>query len=331
MSEIVSTGIGAIRQETVPGSAIQYSDYELSPDNPFAGGCAWIEGEYVPARNARISIFDAGFGHSDVTYTVAGVWHGAVFRLGEHVDRFLAGAAKTRLECAFSRDEIIEIMKGCVSRSELREAYVNVCLTRGFGPRPGERDLAKLTSQIYAYAIPYLWVFSPIEQIEGISAVVARTVRRAGENSIDPSVKNYQWGDLVRATYEAQDRHARTAFLTDADGFLTEGPGFNVCVVKSGQIYSPSRNVLPGITRKTAFEIAESMQIPARLTDVSMDMLYGADEVFTTTTAGGITPVTTLDGVAVGSGAPGALTSRLRDRFWAMMDEPSELIDTISY
>jgi branched-chain amino acid aminotransferase len=331
MSKIVSTGIGSIFQETVPGAVIQYSDYKLSAGNPLAGGCAWIEGGYVPAGEARISIFDAGFGHSDVTYTVAAAWHGGIFRLEEHVERFLAGAAKMRLECAFSKAEIMEIMKGCVARSELREAYINVCLTRGFGRRPGEKDLTKLTSQLYAYAIPYLWVFTPVEQINGISAVVARGVRRAAANSVDPTVKNYQWGDLVRATYEAQDRGARTAFLLDADGFLTEGPGFNICIVKDGRVYSPSRNVLPGITRKTVFEIAESFQLSASLGDVSMEMLYSADEIFTTTTAGGVTPVTALDGVPVGNGEPGAITSRIRDRFWQMMDEDTPLIDKVAY
>ena len=66
---------------------IQYSDYELDTSSPFAGGVAWIEGEYIPAEDARISIFDTGFGHSDLTYTVAHVWHGNIFRLG--ADRYL--------------------------------------------------------------------------------------------------------------------------------------------------------------------------------------------------------------------------------------------------
>ena len=71
---------------------IQYSDYELDTSSPFAGGVAWIEGEFIPAEDAKISIFDTGFGHSDVTYTVAHVWHGNIFRLGDHIDRLLDGA-----------------------------------------------------------------------------------------------------------------------------------------------------------------------------------------------------------------------------------------------
>ena len=82
---------------------IQYSDYELDTSSPYAGGVAWIEGEFVPAEDARISIFDTGFGHSDVTYTVAHVWHGNVFRLGDHIDRLLDGARKLRLDAGMTQ------------------------------------------------------------------------------------------------------------------------------------------------------------------------------------------------------------------------------------
>ncbi|WP_437616172.1 hypothetical protein [Erwinia sp. V71] len=87
MRSIVDTGINDGVPDTVAGGAIQYSRYTLSARNPCAGGCAWIEGQYLPAAQARISIFDAGFGHSDVTCTVASVWHGNIFRLEEHVER----------------------------------------------------------------------------------------------------------------------------------------------------------------------------------------------------------------------------------------------------
>ncbi|MDT5072128.1 MAG: branched-chain amino acid aminotransferase, partial [Mycobacterium sp.] len=102
-SNLVAVEPGAaIREDTPPGSVIQYSDYELDTSSPFAGGVAWIEGEYVPAEDARISIFDTGFGHSDVTYTVAHVWHGNIFRLDDHLDRLLDGAAKLRLDAGMS-------------------------------------------------------------------------------------------------------------------------------------------------------------------------------------------------------------------------------------
>ena len=330
-SNLVSVEPGAIREATPPGSAIRYSDYELDTSSKFAGGAAWVEGEYVPASEARISIFDTGFGHSDLTYTVAHVWHGNIFRLGDHLDRLLDGGRKLRLPSPLSKAELADTAKRCVALSQLREAYVNLTLTRGFGKRKGEKDLTRLTSQIYVYAIPYLWAFPPHEQIFGTSAIVPRHVRRAGRNTVDPTVKNYQWGDLTAASFEAKDRGARTAILLDGDGCVAEGPGFNVVVVKDGRLASPARNALPGITRKTVLELADTLGIEATLRDVTSRELYESDELIAVTTAGGVTPITSLDGEPIGDGTPGPITVALRDRFWALMDEPSALIEAIEY
>jgi branched-chain amino acid aminotransferase len=330
-SNLVAVEPGAIREDTPPGSVIQYSDYELDTSSRYAGGVAWIEGEYMPAEDARISIFDTGFGHSDLTYTVAHVWHGNIFRLGDHLDRLLDGAHKLRLDPGHTKEELADITKRCVSMSQLRESFVNLTVTRGYGKRKGEKDLSKLTHQVYIYAIPYLWAFPPAEQIFGTTAVVPRHVRRAGRNTVDPTIKNYQWGDLTAASFEAKDRGARTAILMDSDNCVAEGPGFNVCIVKDGKLASPSRNALPGITRKTVFEIADAMGIEATLRDVTSYELYEADELMAVTTAGGVTPIVTLDGEALGDGAPGKMTTAIRDRFWALMDEPSPLIDVIEY
>ena len=158
-----------------------------------------------------------------------------------------------------------------------------------------------------------------------------RHVRRAGRNTVDPTIKNYQWGDLTAASFEAKDRGARTAILMDSDNCVAEGPGFNVCIVKDGKLASPSRNALPGITRKTVFEIADAMGIEATLRDVTSHELYEADELMAVTTAGGVTPINSLDGEALGDGTPGPLTTAIRDRFWALMDEPSPLIEAIEY
>jgi branched-chain amino acid aminotransferase len=330
-SNLVAVEPGAVRQATPPGSVIQYSDYEIDASDPLAGGVAWIEGEYVPAAQARISLFDTGFGHSDLTYTVAHVWHGNVFRLEDHLDRLFDGARKLRLDPGMTKDELADIAKRCVSLSQLRESFLNLTITRGFGERRGEKDLTKLTHQVYVYAIPYLWAFPPDEQIFGTTVVVPRHVRRAGIGTVDPTIKNYQWGDLTAASFEAQDRGARSAILLDADNCVAEGPGFNVVIVKDDALASPSRNALPGITRRTVFEIATAMGVEASLRDITSRELYDADELMAVTTAGGVTPIVSLDGENIGDGAPGPLTVAIRDRFWALMDAPSALIEAIEY
>lgn len=101
-------------------------------------------------------------------------------------------------------------------------------------------------------------------------------------------------------------------------------------VIACGELWEfpPSR---PTTSRRTVFEIAEAMDVEAVLRDVSSRELYDADELIAVTTAGGVTPITSLDGEPVGDGTPGPLTVALRDRFWALMDEPSSLIEAIEY
>src|ERR1700752_3309154 len=107
-SNLVAVEPGAIREDTPAGSGIQYSDYELDTSSPDRGVLGWTEGESLPAEEARIAICDTVFGHSDLTYTVAHVWHGNIFRLGDHLDRLLDGARKLRLDPRMTKDEIAE-------------------------------------------------------------------------------------------------------------------------------------------------------------------------------------------------------------------------------
>ncbi len=290
-------------------------------DNPYAAGCAWIEGEFVPIAEARVPILDTGFVRSDLTYDVVGVWEGHFFRLDDHLARFRRGLERIRLASPFSNDEIKEILFEVVRRSGLREAYVETIVTRGV-PGAGQRDPRTLTPRFYAYAIPYVWIVRPEEQGVGTHAVVARETTRIQPSSVDPTVKNFHWGDLVRALFEAYDRDARLAVLTDGEGLVTEGPGFNVFALVDGTLRTPDVGVLEGITRKTVIEIAEDAQVPVLVGALPVDELYRASELFFTSTAGGVMPVTTLDGEPVGDGRPGPVTIDLRTRYWDLHRDP---------
>jgi branched-subunit amino acid aminotransferase/4-amino-4-deoxychorismate lyase len=288
--------------------------------NAFADGCAWIEGDYVPVREARIPILDTGFVRSDLTYDVVGVWGGRFFRLEDHLARLEAGCGKIRLPLPCTRDEMREIMIEVVRRSGLRDAYVETVVTRGV-PGPGERDPRRWTPRLYVYAIPYVWIVRPELQEQGTDVAVVST-RRIPPDSVDPTVKNFHWGDLVRGLFEAYDRDAWLPILTDGEGNVTEGPGFNVFALVNGALYTPEQGVLEGITRRTVIEIAGEQDLDAHIGTMPVSLLYEADEIFLTSTAGGVMPVATLDGKPVGSGAPGPTTTAIRDRYWALHDDP---------
>ncbi len=289
--------------------------------NPFASGCAWIEGEYVPIGEARIPILDAGFVRSDLTYDVVGVWEGSFFRLDDHMERLAAGLKRIRLECPLPLEEVKRILFEVVRRSGLRDAYVESVVTRGV-PTPGERDPRKWTPRFYAYAIPYVWIVRPETQEVGTQAVVARDSIRIPPGSVDPRVKNFHWGDLVRGLFEAYDRDAWLPILTDGQGHVMEGPGFNVFALVDGRLLTPAVGVLEGITRRTVIELAQEAGLETVVGEVPVDTLYRADELFFTSTAGGVMPVTTLDGQPVGDGRPGSVTMDLRRRYWDLHSDP---------
>jgi branched-subunit amino acid aminotransferase/4-amino-4-deoxychorismate lyase len=208
-----------------------------------------------------------------------------------------------------------------VRRSGLREAYVEAIVTRGV-PSPGERDPRRWTPRFYAYAIPYVWIVRPELQEQGTNVVVSRNTRRIPSDSVDPTVKNFHWGDLVRGLFEAYDRDAWLPILTDGEGHVTEGPGFNVFAIVSGELYTPDTGVLEGITRRTAIEIAREQGLEVHVREMPVPLLYEAEEIFLTSTAGGVMPVATLDGESVGSGSPGPITAAIRDRYWEIHDDP---------
>jgi branched-subunit amino acid aminotransferase/4-amino-4-deoxychorismate lyase len=292
-----------------------------STDNPFAAGCAWIEGDYVPIGEARIPILDAGFVRSDLTYDVVGVWDGSFFRLPDHLARLERGLELIRLRCPVPPYEIQAILIELVRRSGLRNAYVETVVTRGV-PGPGERDPRTWTPRFYAYAIPYVWIVGPEQQERGTHAVVARDTYRIPPGAVDPRVKNFHWGDLVRGLFEAYDRDAWLPILTDGNGLVTEGPGFNVFALVDDQLRTPRHGVLEGITRRTVIELAQAHGLPMVVDDVPVDALYRARELFFTSTAGGVMPVTNLDGESVGDGRPGPVTTDLRRRYWDLHRDP---------
>lgn len=286
----------------------------------FRDGAGYIQGELVPIADARIPIVDSGFTHSDVTYDVVSVWHGSFFRLDDHLDRFLHNVAKLRLRIEQDRDQLREILLDMVARTGLRDAYVSMMATRGWSPS-GSRDLRTYANQFYAYALPFVWVFSPEQQRTGIRAVVS-TVERISDRAVDPRVKNYHWGDLIRATWDATDRGNETGILLDRYANVTEGPGFNVFAVVDGVLRTPKAGCLLGITRQTVLELAADAGIPTQVGDLPVAALRSAQEIFFTTTAGGVMPVRTLDDADVGPEFPGPITSTLTDRYWRSHDDP---------
>jgi len=291
----------------------------------FEGGCAFADGAFVPLSEAKVSLFDWGFTRSDATYDVASTWHGAFFRLQDHLDRFFASLEKMRLQVPHTRDELRSILHGCVRGTGLQDAYVAMVCTRGVPPR-GARDPRLAQNRFYAYALPYVWIAPPDKQREGIDLHISQRQRIAPE-SVDPTVKNYHWIDLVQSLFDAYDRGRDTSCVVDAAGHVTEGPGFNHFMVKDGTVRTAARGVLEGISRRSAIELCGRLGL--QVGPVPADALRAADEVFLTSTGGGILPIAKIDGVPLPA-FPGPATRRISEGYWAMHDEPAHR-DPVDY
>jgi branched-chain amino acid aminotransferase len=153
---------------------------------------------------------------------------------------------------------------------------------------------------------------------KGLSAVTV-TVRRNAPESLSPNIKSLNYLNNILAKIEANQKGGDEAIILDVRGYISEGSGDNIFIVKNGTISTPPvMNNLRGITRAAAIEIAQDLGYPMRETDLGLFDLYTADEVFVTGTAAEIAPITTVDGRPVGDGSVRTITKELMRRFEEM-------------
>jgi branched-chain amino acid aminotransferase len=257
-------------------------------------GLAFIEGKYCAPADAKISIFDPGFTHCDVVYDVVSVWRGKFFRIDEHIARLMVSCSGVRLTCPYSPDELKRILATCVRDGGVEDgAFVSMAVTRGRYPdkeAARARDIFRMTPNLIAYAVPYMWIADQEVQARGMYVVLS-SVPRIPSACVEMRYKNYHAGDLTRGRFEAHAAGADRAIHCAIEGYLTEGSGFNLFFVRNEKLYTPAHNVLEGITRKAVLEIAAELRIPAETGDFPPEHLLTADEAFITSTAGGIMPI----------------------------------------
>lgn len=284
-------------------------------------GVAFMDGQYLPMSEAKISVLDWGLLHSDATYDTVHVWDGRFFRLDLHLDRFLRGVERLRMKLPYDRKKIAAILEQCVALSSHKSAYVEMICTRGSSPT-FSRDPRQAENRFIAFAIPFGSVANKKQLERGLHVAISETVR-IPPKSVDPTIKNYHWLDLVQGLFDAYDKGAETALILDTNGHVAEGPGFNVFLVKDGSLRTPAFGVLPGITRQTVFDLCAEVGLTATATDISRDEIKKADEVFITSTAGGIMPITRIDDTAIYKGHVGSITRRLMDLYWQKHADPT--------
>jgi branched-chain amino acid aminotransferase len=290
-------------------------------NNDFPKGIAYVDGIFVDISEARIPLLDWGFLRSDATYDVVHVWKNRFFLLDRHIDRFLDSTKKLRMPCGIPKEKIKQILAGCVHRAGLENSYVEMIQTRGVSPS-FERDPRKATPRFMAFSVPFGWILKP-EDIEIGLDITVTNIERISPNSLDPTIKNYHWLDLVNSMFEAFDGGYQTGVVVDEKKNILEGPGFNIFSLDGDGLNTPGKGVLCGITRNAVINIAKALSIPVNFCSIPLKKFQASLEVFATSTAGGVMPITKVNGKKIGDGKFGEVTRKIYEIYWEKHKDPN--------
>jgi branched-chain amino acid aminotransferase len=286
----------------------------------------WMNGELVPWGDAKVHVL------SHVLHYGSGVFEGiraystdrgpAVFRLMDHLRRLERSAGVYFMDLPYSTDELRQATHDLIGSNGLDACYIRPLAFRGYG----ELGINPLTCPVDVIIAVWPWgAYLGEEALEVGVRVMTSSWRRIGQNTLPAAAKaSGQYLNSQLAKMEAMHSGYDEAILLNEGGYLADGSGENVFVVRDGVLTTPptTASCLPGITRDTVVRLARDMDYEVREVDVVRTDLYNADEVFFTGTAAEITPIRSVDDHEVGAGP---VTKRIQKAFFAITSGNSEL------
>jgi branched-chain amino acid aminotransferase len=289
----------------------------MSPEKEWI---AYVNGEYVPQSQAKVSVFDHGFLYGDGVFDTWCTWNGYIFHLDRHIDRLYRSIHAFQIDMPLSKEEFRKIVIKVVETKGAKNQYIKAVVSRGVGPRPLLSPIGCKTA-VVVFSRPYLRLVEPGQEDKMIRARIT-SIRRTPSQCVDPKAKNLNYANFVLAKLEVISSGADEAIMLDIDGFVNEAPGYNIFLVRDGMLFTPlAENILLGVTRDTAFEIAAKEGIPTNAARLIPYDLYTADEVFFCSTAGGIVGVGDIDGRRIGDGKLGPVTRKVNQHYLEMLEK----------
>ncbi|MBI3772498.1 MAG: branched-chain amino acid transaminase [Gammaproteobacteria bacterium] len=290
-------------------------------------GVIWLDGELVPWREAKVHV---------LTHTLhygMGVFEGvrayktakgtAIFRLQEHTDRLFRSAHIMNMKMRFSKEDVNEATRAAVRENNLESAYIRPMVFYGSEGMGLRADNLKTHVMIAAWT----WgAYMGAENLEkGIKVRVSSYTRHHVNISMCKAKANGHYINSMLALQEALACGCDEALLLDTEGYVAEGSGENIFVIRDGVMYTPElTSALDGITRNSIISLAAELGIPVREKRITRDEVYVADEAFFTGTAAEVTPIRSLDGRVIGSGGRGPITERLQALYFDVVHGRSE-------
>ena len=283
----------------------------------------WHNGKFVPWNEATIHVLAHVVSYGSSVFEGVRCYETqngpAIFRAPEHSRRLLDSAKIYRMDIPFSAEELTKAMVDTVRGNNLKSCYIRPIALRGYG----EVGVLPRENPIETYIAVWEWGKYLGEEAlaEGVDVCISSWTR-IGPNTLPALAKagaNYMNSQLIRM--EAAANGYAEGIALDHNGFVSEGSGENIFVIRDGKVHTPplGASVLPGITRDTIVKIAQTLGIPVVETVIPREMLYIADEVFFCGTAVEVTPIRSVDRIQVGAGRRGPITERIQKHFFELV------------
>jgi branched-chain amino acid aminotransferase len=274
----------------------------------------YINGKLYPKDEAKISVFDHGLLYGDGVFEGIRCYNGNVFKFSEHIERLYDSAMAISMEIKLTRDELKDAVINTLKANNLKNSYIRLVVTRGVG-RLGLNPFICSESQIIIIT-DFIQLYSKELYEKGLDVIIVPTIRNHS-NALNPNIKSLNYLNNILAKIECINAGATEGIMLNKDGYVAEGTGDNIFIVKDNEVLTPpaSAGILIGITRNVVIELAKNAGMTAKEEQLTRDDLYNADECFLTGTAAEIIPVVNIDGRKIASGKPGKVTLSLLKKY----------------
>ena len=284
----------------------------------------YIDGKFYPKSEAKISVYDHGLLYGDGVFEGIRAYNGIVFKLKEHIDRLYKSAHPIFLKIPLTKAELTEAVLKTLKKNNLTNAYIRLVVTRGVGDLGLDpRKCPKAT--IIIITEPLLQLHSAEKVENGINTIIT-WVKRNPVDAATHEMKSLNYLNSILGKIEANNVGADEAICLDKTGYVCEGVGENIFIVRDGKLYTPpiSSGALDGITRALIIRLAKKLGIEVTERNITPNELFTADEVFFTGTAAEVAPIREVNKRVIGTGKPGPVTNRIMREFEKATKDPNE-------
>ncbi len=281
----------------------------------------YIDGEFYPKSQAKISVFDHGLLYGDGVFEGIRAYNGYVFKLKEHIDRLFQSAHALMLQIPLTKEQTIEAVLETLRKNKMKDAYIRLVVTRGVGDLGLDpRKCPKATVIVMTGVIV---LHGDEAKLQGITTLVS-WVRRHPVDATSHEIKSLNYLNSVMAKIEANLAGADEAVCLDKNGFVAEGVGENIFIVKNGKIITPPTcsGALAGITSQVVRKLASKLGYEFQEANITPFQLLNADEAFFSGTAAEIVPIREVNKRTIGDGKPGPVTKKLLAEFQKTVTDP---------